>query len=397
MFLFESFTYNEEEAKKLYGSSFRSSQSWIESIIIDKKYISQFNTPEERRHFMFSVNTISMPSNIPALPFKVLEIHEYGIVENERIPLDEEQKEYIKKKLNILGDAVHIIDENYNNGKAIAITYDISKDEYRWNFVRNQIKEHEDKLNNTVSKIEISEPSLEAWSFMLKSFYNGKNPRIIFKKYRGNLDQLIQYLIIAYKLNWGNAVKQINDMLYTCFGDGRWISDNDEQANPYKEAVKRAAERYEPDEDIQELINDYKSINKSQKNIPPKAKPIAELLDNDSYIIDYSIYAHRQVSQYDPIFEINVSTEDGKNVWIVVKHYDGSYYLEAYQNRILVQNHRIYADYTKYENQINKHIYYNMNFGVGRGSKQDATLKNVLELWWEYLMQDIKDYRMIRK
>ena len=156
---------------------------------------------------MFSVNNISMPSNMPTLPFKVLEIHEYGVVENNRIPLDKEQKEYIKKKLSVLGDAVHIIDENYNDGKAIAITYDISKDEYRWNLVHKQIKDREDKLNNAVSKIEISEPSFEAWTFMLKSFYDGKNPRIIFKKYRGNLDKLMQYLIIAYKLNWGNAVK----------------------------------------------------------------------------------------------------------------------------------------------------------------------------------------------
>ena len=54
-----------------------------------------------------------MPSNISALQFKVLEIHEYGF-ENERMPLDKEQKEYIKNKLSILGDAVHIIDDNYN-------------------------------------------------------------------------------------------------------------------------------------------------------------------------------------------------------------------------------------------------------------------------------------------
>lgn len=394
MFLFESFTYNEEEAKKLYGSSFRSAWSWIEDVVMDENFISQFKTPEERRHFMFSVNTISMPSNMPTLPFKVLEIHEYGLAENKRIPLDKEQKEYIKKKLNVLGDAVYIVDDNYNDGKAIAITYDISKDEYRWNLVHKQIKDHEDKLNNALSKIEITEPSLEAWSFMLKSFYDGKNPRIIFKKYRGNLDQLMQYLIIAYKLNWGNAVKQINGMLYTCFGDGRWITANDEQADPYKEAAKRAAERYEPDEDIQDLINDYKGINKSQKNIPPKAKPIAELLDNDSYIVDYNIYAHGRSSQYDPLFEINVNTEDGKNVWIVVKHYGGSYYLAAYQNRILVQNSRIYADYARYENQINKHTYYNMNFNIPGRPRQDATLKNVLDTWWEQLMQDIKDYKM---
>ena len=394
MFLFENFKYNEEEARKIYGDSFRYASSWIDDVLMDEKYISQFNTPEERGHFMFSVNTISMPSNMSTLPFKVLEIHEYGVAENKRIPLDKVQKEYIKKKLSVLGDAVNIVDDNYNDGKAIAITYDISKDEYRWNLVHKQIKDREDKLNNAVSKIEISEPSLEAWTFMLKSFYNGKNPRVIFKKYKGNLDQLMQYLIVAHKLNWTAAVKQINDMLYTCFGDGRWITPNDEQANPYKEAAKRAAERYEPDEDIQELIDDYKGITKSQKNIPSKAKPIAELLDNDSYIVDYSIYAHRQNSQHDPLFEINVNTEDGKNVWIVVKHYGGSYYLASYQNRILVQGHKIYADYAEYKNKINKHTYFNMNFGFGRGPKQDATLKNVLDLWWEQLMQDIKDYRM---
>lgn len=394
MFLFESFTYNEEEARKIYGTSFISAWHWIENVLMDENYISQFNTPEERRHFMFSVNTISMPSNMPTLPFKVLEIHEYGLSENERIPLDKKQKEYIKKKLSVLGDAVHIIDDNYNCGKAIAITYDISKDEYRWNLVHKQIKDREDKLNDAVSKIEIAEPSFEAWTFMFKSFYDGKNPRVLFRKYKGDLDQLLQYLTIAYKLKWWEAVKQINDMLYTCFGDGRWISANDEQAEPYKEAAKRAAERYEPDEDIQELIDDYKGINKSQKNIPPKAKPIAELLDNDSYIVDYNIYAYKQNSQYDPLFEINVNTEDNKNVWIVVKHYEGSYYLAAYQNRILVQNHRIYADYAEYKNQINNHTYYNMNFNIPGRPRQDATLKNLLDTWWEQLMQDIKDYKM---
>ena len=393
MFLFESFAYNEEEAKKIYGSSFRSAWSWIENVVMDEKYISQFNTPEERRHFMFSVNIIRMPSNMSALQFKVLEIHEYGF-ENERVPLDKEQKEYIKNKLSILGDAVHIIDDNYNDGKAIAITYDISKDEYRWNLVHKQIKDREDKLNNAVNKIEISEPSLDSWAFMLKSFYDGKNPRVIFKKYSGNLDQLMQYLIVAHKINWDAAVKQINGILYTCFGDGRLIPDNVDQANPYKEAAKRAAERYEPDEDIQELIDDYKDISKSQKNIPPKAKPIAELLDNDSYIIDYNIYANGRSSDYDPLFEINVNTQDGKNVWIVVKHYSGSYYLAAYQNRILDQGHKIYGDYAKYENQINKHTYFNMKLGFGRGAKQDATLKNLLDIWWKQLMQDIKDYRM---
>ena len=391
MFLFESFAYNEEEAKKIYGSSFRSAWSWIEDVVMDEKYISQFNTPEERRHFMFSVNIIRMPSNMSALQFKVLEIHEYGF-ENERVPLDKEQKDYIKNKLSLLGDAVHIIDDNYNDGKAIAITYDISKDEYRWNLVHKQIKDREDKLNNAVNKIEISEPSLDAWSFMLKSFYDGKNPKLIFKKYSRNLDQLMQYLVVAHKINWDAAVKQINGMLYTCFGDGRLIPDNTEQVNLYKEAAKREVERYEPDEDIQELIDDYKSFTKSQKNIPPKAKPIAELLDNDSYIIDYSIYANGRSSDYDPLFEINVNTQDGKNVWIVVKHYGGSYYLAAYQNRI--NYGKIYADYAKYENQINKHTYFNMKLGGGREAKQDATLKNLLDIWWEQLMQDIKDYRM---
>ena len=71
MFLFENFIYNEEEAKKLYGSSFRSAWSWIKDVIMDKKYISQFNAPEERRHFMFSVNIIRMLSNMFVFTFEV--------------------------------------------------------------------------------------------------------------------------------------------------------------------------------------------------------------------------------------------------------------------------------------------------------------------------------------
>ena len=313
MFLFESFIYNEEEAKKLYGSSFRSAWSWIKDVIMDKKYISQFNAPEERRHFMFSVNIIRMPSNMFVFPFEVLEINEYGLAENERIPLDKEQKDYIKNKLSILGDAVHIIDDNYNDGKAIAITYDISKDEYRWNLVHKQIKDREDKLNNAVNQIEISEPSLDAWSFMLKSFYDGKNPKLIFKKYSGNLDQLMQYLVVAHKINWDAAVKQINGILYTCFGDGRLIPDNTEQANPYKEAVKRAAERYEPDEDIQELINDYKDYSKniSKQAIPSKIMHICKTLDNNPKVKKYE-----NLNGYHYAINVLLSNEQAGRIYI---------------------------------------------------------------------------------
>ena len=34
------FAFNEEEDKKIYGSSFRSAWSWIKDVVIDKKYIS---------------------------------------------------------------------------------------------------------------------------------------------------------------------------------------------------------------------------------------------------------------------------------------------------------------------------------------------------------------------
>ena len=40
MFLFESFTYNEEDARKIYGSSFRSAWSWIEDVVMDENFIS---------------------------------------------------------------------------------------------------------------------------------------------------------------------------------------------------------------------------------------------------------------------------------------------------------------------------------------------------------------------
>ena len=40
MFLFESFIYNEEEARKMYGDSFRYASSWIDDVLMDEKYIS---------------------------------------------------------------------------------------------------------------------------------------------------------------------------------------------------------------------------------------------------------------------------------------------------------------------------------------------------------------------
>lgn len=386
MFLFESFIYNEEEAKKIYGSSFRSAWSWIEDVLMDEDYISQFNTREERRHFMFSVNEINMPSNIPALPFKVYEIHEYDTDKDKRIPLDNNQKEYIKNKLNLLGDAVHIIDDNYNDGKAIAITYDISKDEYRWNYVKTNIANNERKHEEAMNAVEIPEPSLESWLFMLDAYYNEKNPRIIFKKFKGNLNQLLEYLVIAYKLNWTNAVHGVDSVLYTCFGDGRFISDNRDKANICKDAAARYAKTYEPDLDIQELIDEHKNIYKADSNIPVKGKPIAELLNSDTYIKSFKFVNPDRYAN--DVFNINIDTADGKNVWIVIRQrqvqYAGRlYYLYAYEKRVEVQKYG--QTYIQFENEINRHIYVSLH---------KNTLKDLLNDYWELLMQDIKEYKM---
>ena len=386
MFLFEEFNYNEEEARKIYGHDFRASYNWIDDVLMDENYISQFNTPEERRHFMFSVNEISMPSNIPALPFKVYEIHEYGTVENKRIPLDEAQKEYIKNKLNLLGDAVHIIDENFNNGKAIEITYDISKDEYRWNFVKTNIANNERKHEEAMNAVEIPEPSLESWLFMLDAYYNEKNPRIIFKKFKGKLNQLLEYLVIAYKLNWPKAVYGIDSVLYTCFGDGRFISDNINKSNICKDAAARYAKTYEPNLDIQELIDEHKNIYKADSNIPTKGKPVAELLNSDPYIKRFKFVNPDRYT--DDIFNINIDTADGKNVWVVicqcqVQYAGRPYYLSAYEKRVEVQKYG--QTYIQFENEINKHTYVTLF---------KNTLKDLLNDYWKMLMQDIKEYEI---
>jgi len=40
MFLFESFTYSDEEARKIYGGYFNSAWSWIDDVLKDEDFIS---------------------------------------------------------------------------------------------------------------------------------------------------------------------------------------------------------------------------------------------------------------------------------------------------------------------------------------------------------------------
>jgi len=107
-----------------------------------------------------------------------------------------------------LGDAIKIISTNYNGH--ILVSYDIEKDEYRWNLAHQRIQEHEDQIN----AINIAEPNIEDWLFMLDSYYNQKNPRLIFKKINDN-DKLIRLYVIACKLDW-NAAK-INIKSIMCY------------------------------------------------------------------------------------------------------------------------------------------------------------------------------------
>ena len=275
MFLFEDFTYDEEWAKKHYGGS-NPSNAWdyLGNILhpsdeflkeLDKKGIA-------RKDYIFSVNTI----HIPYLDDRVYSVQMYW----EKHELNNDQIEYIIDKLSILGDAIKILSKKHNDGYSILISYDVTKDEYRWNKTHDYEDKKEKDINDAVNELSQHNPSLEKWIFMLDSFYNKKSVRRSFKKIK-ELDDIIDHIIIGYYINYPEAVNYLLGWMYHPLGQYQY--------NIYKIAFARYAKTYEPDNEIKDLVNDFKTSFKNNQVVPRRGKAIAKILDSDSDVKSYTI------------------------------------------------------------------------------------------------------------
>ena len=131
----------------------------------------------------------------------------------EKHELNNDQIEYIIDKLSILGDAIKILSKKHNDGYSILISYDVTKDEYRWNKAHDYEDKKEKDINDAVNELSQHNPSLEKWIFMLDSLYNKKSVRRSFKKIK-ELDDIIDHIIIGYYINYPEAV---NYLLLTFF------------------------------------------------------------------------------------------------------------------------------------------------------------------------------------
>lgn len=378
MFLFENFIYDDEWAKKNYGESYKHNNWYLESFLKDDEYYKLLKTlPEnEKDRFNFAVNKFYMPNSDSNNFYKI----GYGIhyAWKPDPPFQQDQIDFIKRKLSVLGDAVKIIIPHIN--ASMIIQYFIEKDEYRWNKEHARIKNHEDKL----SVIEIPEPTLENWLWMINMMTLKKNPRLIFKKFKEDLNQQLEYLVIAYKLKWPGAVNVISRQLYHCFGDGRLVSDNTSQAELYVEATKKYVKTYEIPEEIQEVLDDFNMGSKCTVAVPTKAKYIAEQLDKCKDIKKYSISQYRQSYEYDIILVIYVELTNGNKAYITVSH-PNLYMINIYKN-IKIEKGSVEV---KNEDHIG-HTYFSM---VNR-KRSNHVLNDTFDDFLDHMIETIKNEKM---
>lgn len=318
MFLFEEFTYSQEWAEKYYGDSLKHNNWYLEGIITDWDYLKTV-PKEDIDRFHFAVNRYKLPdSNINNLYQITIFQHIYNQPDP---PFKQDQIDYLKDKLSILGDAIKIIIPHYNG--SMIIQYFIEKDEYRWNMIQAKVN----AKNAAVDAINIQEPTIDAWVWMCDAFYGNKNPRIIFKKFK--LDKLIEFMVIAYKLNWANGIRNIRYCMYH-FLKPDTINNNNELDNTC-DAIKKYADNYQPDEEIQELLNSFKSGVKNEQNVPTKVKPITNILDTNEKVEKYYVGTNDKWNKYAVMYLIKVETTNGKVGWINLSRYnDHMYELMAY-------------------------------------------------------------------
>ena len=366
MFLFEEFTYDEEWAKKNYGESFIHNNWYLDGIINDYKFKASL-PKEDIERFNFSVSRYTGIPDVKNL-YKISYAVHYAWKPDE--PFKQDQIDYLTNKLSILGDAVKIIVPHYE--ATMIIQYFIEKDEYRWNREQAKVKAREEAENEIV----IPEPSEKSWLEMIDAFTYAKNPRIIFKKVK-TLNELLEKLIIAYKLKWPGAVNGIHSQLIKFLK-----TDSANQNNPYdntKRVAFRYAQKYEIPEYIQELLDDLSIGSKNIGAIPTKGKHIAEKLDTCDLVKKYSIKVYS-----DTIFMvINLQLTNGNEAHITISK-PNLYLIRIYKD-IEIKDRYVYP---KYETKIGRDY-----FSLPNRNRSNHVLNDTFDAYFDYIINDIQNMK----
>ena len=135
----------------------------------------------------------------------------------------------------------------------------------------------------------------------------------LFPKKKGLRDLCAKY-IVAVKMKWDDAKDTLMEIISEILTTEQY---KDKIPGPFKKWLNAYADfMYEPDEDIQELANDFKDYTKnvSKWSIPSRIMHICKTLDNNSKVKKYE-----NLSGY--YFAINVLLTNGQTGRIYVDNY----------------------------------------------------------------------------
>ena len=300
MFLFENFKYDPEWAIKYYENFYNASEYFANYLNKDYKDNGKFAV---RRCWDKEHN-----NNIYEISF----IDTYRIFSDGYVnvfPL-EAHKYAIKMLRNYSGieitNGFKTDETRGNNQKNIKFVYNIGEDEVRWN------EEHANiNAGMTYGLILDSQPTLETWLYMLKAYSQRKSPdKRLFSKKNGLKNACAKY-IVAVKMKWDDAKDTLMETISEILASEQYRDRIPRQFKKWLDAY--ANFMYKPDEDIQELVNDYKNYSKnvSKCSIPAKIMHICRALDNNSKVEKYEV-----LDEYHYAINVLLTNEQAGRIYI---------------------------------------------------------------------------------
>ena len=300
MFLFENFKYDPEWAIKYYDDFYNASNYFANYLNKNYKDNGKFAV---RRYWDKDHNNKT---------YEISFIDTYKIFSDGYVdvfPL-EAHRYAIKMLRNYRGveitNGFKTDESRGNNQKNIKFTYTIGDDEVRWN-------EEHDNINAgmTYGLILDSQPTLETWLYMLDAYHQRKvaNKRLFSKK--KDLKGLCAKYIVAVKMKWDDAKDTLMEIISEILATEQY---KDKIPGPFKKWLDAYANfMYKPDEDIQELANDYKDYTKnvSKQSIPSKIMHICKTLDNNSKVKKYEV-----VNGYHYAINVLLTNEQAGRIYI---------------------------------------------------------------------------------
>lgn len=274
MFLFENFAYNDSWASQYYESFYDASEYFMEYLNANLPFDNIFYTVSRRCTPDHKNNKYEVTCVDKRDIFKKINHKKYFA--------------YVYDKIKEYGDCVEICKTQTIN--SLFFMYYIEKDEMRWN-----IEKHKYKIAFESDEILNCIPTYEQWIYMICAKFERKNPNNLFSKEK-SVESVAAKYIIATKLNWEDAacsaMNKISELLT--------LPQNIEKySSMFKKFIKGYAnESYElNDNEIIELINDFKSASKDASviPIPTKMNGILKTLDNNELVKKYMYVKYSEI------------------------------------------------------------------------------------------------------